>query len=111
MAGESNGVLKPPEGGMLTLATQATDARHGITGPRPLAFPSWLGGLLGSLALLAGVPVAVVAALPTAGLAVPAWLATMAIVGGAVSPVFTGLAFWAQGGNPLELVARRPEGK
>lgn len=106
MQGPTEGSIRDTQtGGLMTVATAATDARTASVAPRTVALPPAVAGVLGVLALLAAVPAALVAAWPAAVL-MPAWIGTAAAIGGALTPFFTGLAFWAQGGNPMDLVTR-----
>lgn len=100
------GAVRTPNGGLMTVASAETNARTAPVTPKPaFALPPAVAGVLGVLALLAAVPGTVLLALP-ASVVAPAWLVTAAAVGGGLTPVFTGLAFWARGGNPLDLLTR-----
>lgn len=108
MQGPTEGSIRDPQtGGLMTVANAATDTRTAPVAPRAVALPPAVAGVLGVLALVAAVPAALVAAWPAAVM-MPAWIGTAAAIGGALTPFFTGLAFWAQGGNPLDLVTRKP---
>lgn len=102
----TDGIVRDPvTGGLLTVASKATDERIGVPPPKPLALSPAVAGLLGLLALIAAVPAAILFALP-ATVTAPAWLVTAAAVGTGLTPLFTALAYWSQGGNPLELLTR-----
>lgn len=93
--------------GMVTVSNEATAER---VKPVPKTLPPVVSGLLGVFALLLAVPGAVIIALP-ASVTAPVWLVTASGVCAALTPFFAGLAFWANGGNPLDLLARAPQGK
>lgn len=100
------GMIRDPQtGGLMTVANAATNERVADVRPK-FTLPPWLSGVCGVLALLAGVPPAILLAWPVA-VAVPVWLPTAAAVGTSLTSLFTGLAFWAAGGNPLDLL-RKP---
>lgn len=102
------GAVRTEAGPLLTVASQATNERVAPVTPKlPFSLPPVVGSILAILALLCGAPVAIAAAFTTGGLSVPAWLTTAAIVGGGLTPILTGLAFWSRGTDPFTLLQQK----
>jgi hypothetical protein len=98
-------VRDPKTGGLLTVANVAADARVAPQ-KQPAVLRPALAGALGLLTILAAAPGAMLAGFLASGTAPPLWLATAAAIGTGLSSLLAAGAYWAAGGNPLDILKR-----
>lgn len=90
-------------------AMQPASAATAVIPVQPSArvLPSWAAGALGVLTLALAVPGAIVAGFATGGLGVPPFLVAVATVCSSLAPLVGAGAYWAAGGNPLDLMPKK----